>query len=67
MENSLETFVDSVRSASKTVLRRRWLALGVSSAVAVAAALALQQVPERYQAIARIYVDTQTEIGRAHV
>lgn len=60
MENSLEAFVDGLRSVSKTVLRRRWLAFGVSSAVAVAAALALQQVPERYQASARIYVDTQT-------
>ncbi len=60
MENSLEAFVDRVRSVAKTVLRRRWLALGASSAVAMVAAVVLHQVPERYQASARIYVDTQT-------
>ncbi|MES2990204.1 MAG: XrtA system polysaccharide chain length determinant [Pseudomonadota bacterium] len=60
MDNPIESFVANVRRIAKQVLKRRWLALGVGTAVAVAGAVAVQFAPNRYQATARIFVDTQT-------
>src|SRR5215831_2515620 len=40
--------------------RRRWLVLGVSTVVFLACAAGAQFVPERYEASARIFVDTDT-------
>ncbi|KQW37671.1 XrtA system polysaccharide chain length determinant [Rhizobacter sp. Root404] len=60
MDNPIEAFVANVRHIAQQVLKRRRLALGVSTVVAVLGAVAVQFVPNRYQATARIFVDTQT-------
>jgi polysaccharide chain length determinant protein (PEP-CTERM system associated) len=60
MDNSMEAFVEGARRVWKIAIRRRWLALGVSAIAAAASVAVLQKVPDRYQASARIYVDTQT-------
>ena len=39
---------------------QRWAALGVGAAVAAAAAVAVVFTPDRYEATAKVYVDTQT-------
>ncbi len=39
---------------------RRWIALGVAAVVGAASAVALVFVPQRYEATAKVYVDTQT-------
>ena len=44
----------------RLVSRRRWLVLGVGSFTAVLCAIGVASIPERYEASARIYVDTQT-------
>ena len=60
MDNPIEAFVTNVHRIAKQVLKRRWLALGVSTAVAVVGVVAVQFVSNRYLATARIFVDTQT-------
>ena len=40
--------------------RRRWIGLAVAWLVAVAGAVLLLRMPDRYEATARVYVDTQT-------
>jgi polysaccharide chain length determinant protein (PEP-CTERM system associated) len=44
----------------RVIANRRWLALGVAAAVAVAFVGVSRFVPERFEARARVYVDTQT-------
>ena len=59
MENAVEKRVREVRSLARSVYRRRWLALGTAAVLAVLGALASRALPERYEATARIHVDTQ--------
>ena len=40
--------------------RRRWIGLAVAWVVAVAGAVMLWLIPDRYETTARVYVDTQT-------
>src|SRR5512134_2893744 len=40
--------------------RWRWVGLGVAWAVALIGAIVLWKLPDRYEASARVYVDTQT-------
>jgi len=51
--------VDTLRRVLRLVSRRRWLALGVAAGVAVASAVAVVATPDRFEASARVYVDTQ--------
>jgi polysaccharide chain length determinant protein (PEP-CTERM system associated) len=44
----------------RCVSTRRWTALGVVAAAGVAAAIAVVVMPQRYEATAKVYVDTQT-------
>ena len=60
MNNEVEAFVDKTNRVARIALRRRWLALGVAAGVAVACGMGITAVPERYEASARVYVDTQT-------
>ena len=60
MSNEFEGFVDRARWAWRTVFKRRWLVLGVSAGVALASGVVVTAVPNRYEASARVYVDTQT-------
>jgi polysaccharide chain length determinant protein (PEP-CTERM system associated) len=60
MDNSIVTFVEGTRRVLRITARRRWLALGAAATVAVACAIGILQVPERYEASTRVFVDTQT-------
>jgi polysaccharide chain length determinant protein (PEP-CTERM system associated) len=52
--------VEEVLTATRAIWRRRWLATGVMWGVGLTGAAVVWLVPNRYQASARIYVDTQT-------
>jgi polysaccharide chain length determinant protein (PEP-CTERM system associated) len=52
--------VEEVLIAVRAIWRRRWLAIGVTWCVALAGFAVVWFVPNRYQASARVYVDTQT-------
>jgi polysaccharide chain length determinant protein (PEP-CTERM system associated) len=65
VSNFVEGYVDIARQAVRTVLRRRWLALGVAAGVAVISAVVVALVPNRYEASAKVYVDTQSVLKPA--
>lgn len=48
--------------ALRAVNKRRWLALATAAAVAVVCAVGVASVPNRYEASAQVYVDTQTAL-----
>lgn len=52
--------VDQARALLERVWRHRWLALSVGWLVALASVVAIPLVPQRYEAKALIYVDTQS-------
>ena len=58
--NLLDALSESLRAGLANVWRRRVLALGVAWTAALAAAAIIPFVPERYEASARLYVDTQS-------
>ncbi len=60
MNNVLEDFVAKVRRIVRLTVKRRWLALGVGAVTAAILALVITALPDRYEASARVYVDTQT-------
>lgn len=60
MDNVLEGFVAKLRRLGRLCAKRRWLALGVATATAATAALIIDSVSDRFEATARVYVDTQT-------
>lgn len=56
----MNQIVEEVLIAVRAIWRRRWLAIGVTWCVGLAGFAVVAFVPNRYQASARIYVDTQT-------
>jgi polysaccharide chain length determinant protein (PEP-CTERM system associated) len=52
--------VEEALIAARAIWRRRWLAIGVMWCVGLAGLAVVWLVPNRYQASARVYVDTQT-------
>lgn len=60
MDNGVDVFLEKVHWVLRTVAKRRWLALGVAAVIALASGLVITEVPDRYEAKARVYVDTQT-------
>ncbi len=52
--------VDEVQVALRAIWRRRWLAIAVMWGVSLVGLGVVWFVPNRYQASARVYVDTQT-------
>jgi len=52
--------VEEVLIALRAIWRRRWLAIAVMWGVTLAGVAVVWSVPNRYEANARIYVDTQT-------
>ena len=51
---------ESIKQALRIVRKRRWLVLCVATLVAVACAVGVALAPNRYEAKAQVYVDTQT-------
>ena len=60
LNNVVEDIVAKLKWLVRAVAKRRWLALAVAALVAVAAGVGITTVPDRYEASARVYVDTQT-------
>jgi polysaccharide chain length determinant protein (PEP-CTERM system associated) len=59
-DNVMQALNDQARRVMRSVRRRRALALAVAGIVFVAWSAAVTRVPERYEASARVFVDTQT-------
>lgn len=55
-----EEWIDKAKWAVRIATQRRWLVLGVAAGVVLACAVAIDATPDRYEATAQIYVDTQT-------
>lgn len=60
MTNALEARIERVLRLLRIAAHHRWIALGTAAAVWLASAAAIALVHDRYQATARVYVDTQT-------
>lgn len=56
----MDQLIPQIIETARAMWRRRWLGLGVAWLVAVIGALALTVVPDRYEASARVYVDTKS-------
>jgi len=59
-DGPLEAVVDMLRLAVRSVWKRRWMVAGIATLLAALLAVAIPFVPNRYEAAARVYVDTQT-------
>lgn len=60
MSNTVTATVDRIKTAVSIVNKHRWLAVSTAAALAPVLALIISFVPNRYEAKAQIYVDTQT-------
>jgi len=49
-----------VKTYLKAMWRHRWLGLGIAWLVGIISAVAILRIPDKYEASARIYVDTQS-------
>ncbi len=56
----MDEVLHQVLTALRGMWRRRWIGLAVAWAVAVIGAIVLLRIPDRYEATARVFVDTQT-------
>lgn len=56
----MNDLVRLVTATLRQMWRYRWIGLGVAWATAILAAALLWRIPDRYEASARVYVDTQT-------
>ncbi|MFM2118985.1 MAG: hypothetical protein RL722_453 [Pseudomonadota bacterium] len=56
----MNEFTQHLQTTLRGIWRHRWLGVAVAWALALGGATVVQTVPERHEARARIYVDTQT-------
>jgi polysaccharide chain length determinant protein (PEP-CTERM system associated) len=56
----MDEFLRQVITVARGVWHRRWVGLAVAWAVGVIGAIVVIKIPDRYEATARIYVDTQS-------
>ena len=56
----MNQLADEALGVLRAVWRRRWLAVSVAWVTAILGIAAVSAIPDRYEASARIYVDTQT-------
>ncbi|WP_157271631.1 XrtA system polysaccharide chain length determinant [Azohydromonas aeria] len=60
MSNAVAALVGKIQAVVSIINRRRWLAISVAAALAPVLAVGVAFVPNRYEAKAQVYVDTQT-------
>ena len=60
MNNAVEAWIDGAQRILRLTVHRRWTALGAATATWLLAATGILFIHDRYQATARVYVDTQT-------
>jgi polysaccharide chain length determinant protein (PEP-CTERM system associated) len=60
--NAAADFVVTLKQTARAIERRRWVALCVASVAAIACAVGVVLVPNRYESKAQVYVDTQTAL-----
>jgi polysaccharide chain length determinant protein (PEP-CTERM system associated) len=56
----MDELLHQVLTALRGMWRRRWIGLAVAWIVALVGAVILLRIPDRYEATARVFVDTQT-------
>ena len=56
----MEELVQQLLEYLRGMWRRRWIGLGVAWVVAIVGAVVLFKMPDKYEASARVYVDTQS-------
>ncbi len=56
----MEELIRQVVKALREIWRRRWLGLGAAWIVAVIGIIAILRLPDKYEASARVYVDTES-------
>jgi polysaccharide chain length determinant protein (PEP-CTERM system associated) len=56
----MDEVLHQILTALRGMWQRRWIGLAVAWAVALIGAVILLRIPDRYEATARVYVDTQT-------
>ena len=60
MDSGVNELVAKARWVARAVRQRRWITISIAWIVAIVCAAGISIVPERFEASARIYVDTQT-------
>lgn len=56
----MDTLLQQILDTCRAVWRRRWVGLGVAWLVAIGGAAALMILPDRFEASARVFVDTKS-------
>jgi polysaccharide chain length determinant protein (PEP-CTERM system associated) len=60
MDNVFANTINKLRRIGRMCAKRRWLGLAVGAAVAGVSALLINSLHDRFEATAKVYVDTQT-------
>src|SRR5262249_57120633 len=56
----MDELIEHLMRRLRGMWRRRWIGLGVAWIVAIIGVVVVYRIPERYEASARVYVDTQS-------
>jgi polysaccharide chain length determinant protein (PEP-CTERM system associated) len=56
----MQELVEQLLAMARGMWQRRWIGLGVAWAVAIVGAVIVFRLPDKYEASARVYVDTQS-------
>ena len=55
----MQELIEQLLAYARGIWHRRWIGLAVAWAVAIIGALVVFRLPDKYEASARVYVDTQ--------
>src|SRR6266700_3876678 len=56
----MQELVEQLLALARGMWQRRWIGLGVAWLVAIIGAIIIFRLPDKYEASARVYVDTQS-------